>query len=70
MAALRGERLWLIPIEGDGVGDPVARLESEHGRLRTVEEAPDGSLWITTSNHDGRGDPRPGDDRIVRVAPS
>jgi glucose/arabinose dehydrogenase len=68
MAALQGERLWLIPIEGDGVGNPVARLEGEHGRLRTVEAAADGSLWITTSNHDGRGEPRPGDDRILRVA--
>jgi glucose/arabinose dehydrogenase len=67
MAALRGERLWQIPIQGDGVGEPVARFEDEHGRLRTVEPAPDGSLWITTSNHDGRGEPRPGDDRILRA---
>jgi glucose/arabinose dehydrogenase len=67
MAALRGERLWQIPIQGDSVGGPVARFEDEHGRLRTVEPAPDGSLWITTSNHDGRGEPRPGDDRILRA---
>jgi glucose/arabinose dehydrogenase len=70
MAALRGERLWQIPIQGDSVGEPVAWLEDEHGRLRTVEEAPDGSLWIMTSNHDGRGEPRPGDDRILRVTSS
>lgn len=69
MAALRGERLWQIPVRADGsAGDPVAQLEN-HGRLRTVKQAPDGSLWVTTSNLDGRGAPRPGDDRILRVVP-
>jgi glucose/arabinose dehydrogenase len=67
MAALRGQRLWQIPIQGDGVGPPVAFLQGERGRLRTVEQAPDGSLWVTTSNRDGRGTPAPGDDRILRV---
>ncbi|OZM77231.1 glucose sorbosone dehydrogenase [Pseudonocardia sp. MH-G8] len=68
MAALRGERLWQIPISGEGVGEPVATLEDAHGRLRTPEPAPDGSLWVTTSNRDGRGEPAAGDDRILRVA--
>lgn len=67
MAALRGERLWQIPIAGQGAGPPTAALQDEHGRLRTPAQAPDGSLWITTSNLDGRGTPAPGDDRIVRV---
>jgi glucose/arabinose dehydrogenase len=67
MAALRGQRLWQIPIMEARVGDPVASLETEYGRLRTVRQAPDGSLWITTSNRDGRISPKPGDDRILRV---
>jgi glucose/arabinose dehydrogenase len=37
------------------------------GRIRTVERAPDGSLWVMTSNRDGRGNPRRGDDKIVRI---
>ncbi|MGH3343646.1 MAG: PQQ-dependent sugar dehydrogenase [Carbonactinosporaceae bacterium] len=68
MAALRGERLWQMPIRGAGVGRPAGLFTGEYGRLRTVEVAPDGALWLTTSNLDGRGSPRAGDDRILRVA--
>jgi glucose/arabinose dehydrogenase len=67
MAALRGQRLWRIPITGDSVGTPQAFLQGEHGRLRSVARAPDGSLWIGTSNLDKLGRPGPGDDRVLRV---
>ncbi|WP_232828235.1 PQQ-dependent sugar dehydrogenase [Kribbella monticola] len=68
MAGLRGERLWAIPVaDGRRTGEPVAYFTKRFGRLRTVEAAPDGSLWLTTSNTDGRGNPKPGDDRILRV---
>ena len=67
MASLNGERLWRIPIDGAGAADPIELFTGEYGRLRTVVLAPDGSLWLTTSNTDGRGDDRDGDDRILRV---
>lgn len=67
MAGLRGSRLWQIPIPGGRPGKPRALLTERYGRLRTVAAAPDGSLWLTTSNRDGRGSPREGDDRILRL---
>ncbi|WP_157110370.1 PQQ-dependent sugar dehydrogenase [Nocardia anaemiae] len=65
VAALRGERLWTVPLRDGTLGTPQSRLP-DLGRLRTVTIAPDGALWLTTSNTDGRGDVRAGDDRIIR----
>ncbi len=67
MAALRGQRLWTIPIDGDTVAESSALLAQEYGRLREIVVAPDDSLWLATSNTDGRVDARDGDDRILRV---
>ena len=67
IANLRGERLRQVPLD-----DPTASAEhwtGEHGRLRDVVVAPDGALWVVTNNTDGRGDPAPGDDRILRFEP-
>jgi glucose/arabinose dehydrogenase len=71
VAALRGERLWRLELDVDG--NVVGRqqlLRGEVGRIRNVVQAPDGSLWVTTSNLDGRGSPAPQDDRILRLAPA
>ena len=66
VAALRGERLWQIPLGRSGeLGVPVAHFTGDYGRLRAVVRAPDGSLWCSTSNRDGRGSPRSGDDKIL-----
>jgi glucose/arabinose dehydrogenase len=74
MAALKGNRLWRIPVDGSGAdqeaGTPEEYFVGEYGRLRTVVPAPDGTLWVTTSNRDGRGRPADGDDRILQVSPT
>ncbi|MFF0626634.1 PQQ-dependent sugar dehydrogenase [Streptomyces sp. NPDC004296] len=71
MASLRGERLWRIALDGTRpVAAPQAFLTGEYGRLRTVVAADDGALWLVTSNTDGRGEPRKGDDRILRLVVS
>ena len=66
LAALRGERLWVIYRSEDGV-DPVAYFEGEYGRIRDVVASPDGNLWLITNNTDGRGDPGDGDDKLWEV---
>lgn len=70
VGALRGERLWRVPVNGTRTGTPQALYSGRYGRIRTTVAAPDGSLWITTSNRDANGTPRKGDDRILRVAVS
>ena len=67
MTALRGQRLWGVPVGGGRAGEPAEFFTGELGRLRTVATAADGSVWLMTNNTDTRGAPRPGDDRIVRL---
>jgi glucose/arabinose dehydrogenase len=71
VAALRGERLWTVPLDGGGgVGRPEAVLAGAYGRLRHAAVAADGALWVLTSNRDGRGDPAAADDRVLRFPPA
>ena len=69
LGALRGERLWRIDVNGAKASHEKAFFVGEYGRMRTVVVAPDGNLWVTTSNRDGRGDPASEDDRILLVRP-
>ncbi len=68
-ACLRGKRLFLMQLNGKGglIGAPQPVLVDEYGRLRTVVVAPDKTIWVTTSNLDGRGQPNAGDDKILRL---
>lgn len=64
MASLRGERLWVVNLSGKPTAQ--AFLTDKLGRLRDVSLTPDGRLRVLTNNTDGRGTPKPGDDRIVQ----
>jgi len=72
IACLRGRTLWQLPVAGGmPTRDPVPHLKDQYGRLRTVEVAPDGALWVLTSNTDratlGGAPARPGDDKLLRI---
>ena len=69
LAALVGEQLRRLELDGTRVVQDEVLFEGRFGRLRTVREGPDGALYVLTSNRDGRGDPRPGDDRLLKVVP-
>jgi len=43
--------------------------EGRYGRIRDAIVGPDSALYVLTSNRDGRGTVREGDDRILRIAP-
>lgn len=65
LANLRGQVLRSVPVSNPATS--TEHFSREYGRIRDVALAPDGRLWILTNNTDGRGDPRPGDDRILAV---
>jgi glucose/arabinose dehydrogenase len=56
--------------QGRTVATHDVLLQNQFGRLRAVAESPDGTLYLTTSNRDDRGDPAPTDDRILRLRPT
>ncbi len=70
VAALRGRALHRLRIDDDRADEVEVLLAGDYGRLRAVVEAPDGSLWVTTSNLDDYGERLSRkDDRILRIVP-
>jgi glucose/arabinose dehydrogenase len=67
---LRGEGLQRVVLDGRGVLSEERLFQREYGRIREVAEGPDGALYFSTSNRDGRGRPAPDDDRILRIVPA
>jgi len=69
VACERGQRLYREVISGDSLTDVQSYLTGTYGRLRTVEPAPDGGLWLTTTNvGDKDSIPDNSDEKILHVA--
>jgi glucose/arabinose dehydrogenase len=65
--ALKGEALMRLVFDGRRVVAQERLLGNSYGRIREVAQAPDGAIYFTTSNRDGRGSPDKSDDRIMRI---
>jgi glucose/arabinose dehydrogenase len=70
VTSLKASRLVALRLSKDGraVMEENQYFTNWFGRLRDLCVSPSGDLYLATSNRDGRGDPRPGDDRIVKIS--
>jgi len=66
MATLRASNLFTLDINEEGIESQKSIL-SGLGRLRDVNEGPDGNLYVITSNTDGKGFPDRSDDKLLRI---
>ena len=70
LGCLRGARLVRVILDGRRVVRQENMLEGNLGRIREIGEGPDGFIYFSTSNRDGRGRPAADDDRIMRLVPA
>jgi glucose/arabinose dehydrogenase len=66
-ACLRGQRLIRVVLDGRHVVSTEDLFHNSYGRIRDIIEGPDGALYFSTSNRDGRGKPSADDDRVMRI---
>ena len=66
---LRGTRIIRVTLDGRRVVSQENLLEGKYGRIRDIAEGPDGLIYFSTSNRDGRGQSASDDDRILRLVP-
>ena len=60
--------MYRAVISGTELTNVQQFFQGTYGRLRTVEPAPDGGLWLTTTNGDRDNIPNNSTDQILHVA--
>lgn len=67
MAALRGERLYRIVLNGESVSSVTSHWTGTYGRLRAVSKVPgENAIWFGTTNADNNGGEPDGSDKLFR----
>lgn len=66
VAGLRGEQVMRIDLDNAGNFIEEESILEEFGRIRNVVSHDEG-IYILTNNTDGRGTPKPEDDKIIKV---
>ncbi|MDG4756387.1 PQQ-dependent sugar dehydrogenase [Micromonospora sp. WMMD710] len=68
VACARGARMYRAAISGSSLTNVQTYFSGTYGRLRTVEPAPDGGLWLTTTNQgDKDSTPNNSNERVLHV---
>jgi glucose/arabinose dehydrogenase len=67
--ALKGQAIIRLVLDGRRIVSQERLVEKQYGRIREIAEAPDGTIYFSTSNRDGQGDANKEDDRILRLVP-
>ncbi|MCF0091452.1 PQQ-dependent sugar dehydrogenase [Micromonospora sp. MH99] len=68
VACARGTRMYRAVISGSSLTNVQTYFSGTYGRLRTVEPAPDGGLWLTTTNTgDKDSTPNNSNERVLHV---
>ena len=70
LGCLRGAKIIRVVLDGRKVVRQETILDGNLGRIREIGEGPDGYLYFSTSNRDGRGSAASDDDRIMRIVPA
>ncbi|PKL85977.1 MAG: glucose dehydrogenase [Ignavibacteriae bacterium HGW-Ignavibacteriae-1] len=69
LTTLKAQKLVLLKLSPDGksVTSEENVIDGQFGRLRDICISPNGRIFISTSNRDGRGSPKAEDDRIIEL---
>lgn len=67
VGALRGTNILVFDVKGETATEKYRLLSEDYGRIRYVTVGPDGAIYFTTSNTDGRGNPSQNDDKVYKI---